>query len=71
VLPGVALGTSGPESSYEKAAQTLGVGVGTVKTVIYRLRKQYLTLVREEAARTVSDRAEVEALSRGPSSIKL
>ena len=56
----VALGTSGPESSYEKAAQTLGVGVGTVKTLIYRLRKQYLALVREEVARTVSDPAEVE-----------
>ena len=56
----VALGTSGPESSYEKAAQTLGVGVGTVKTLIYRLRKQYLALVREEVARTVSDRADVE-----------
>ena len=56
----VALGTSGPESSYEKAAQTLGVGVGTVKTLIYRLRKQYLALVREEVTRTVSDPAEVE-----------
>jgi RNA polymerase sigma-70 factor (ECF subfamily) len=56
----VALGTSGPESSYEKAAQTLGVGVGTVKTLIYRLRKQYLALVREEVARTVTDPAEVE-----------
>ena len=56
----VALGTSSPESSYEKAAQTLGVGVGTVKTLIYRLRKQYLALVREEVARTVADPDEVE-----------
>jgi RNA polymerase sigma-70 factor (ECF subfamily) len=43
----VALGDSGgPESSYEAAAQALGVGVGTVKTLIHRLRKQYLALVR-------------------------
>jgi RNA polymerase sigma-70 factor (ECF subfamily) len=56
----VALGTSGPESPYEKAAQTLGVGVGTVKTLIYRLRKQYLALVREEVARTVSRPVDVE-----------
>ena len=52
--------SSGPESSYEAAAQALGVGVGTVKTLIYRLRKQYLALVREEVARTVADPAEVE-----------
>ena len=34
--------------------------MGTVKTLNYRLRKQYLALVREEVARTVSDPAEVE-----------
>jgi RNA polymerase sigma factor (sigma-70 family) len=50
----------GPETSYEAAARALGVGVGTVKTLIYRLRKQYLALVREEVARTVADPAEVE-----------
>ena len=51
---------SRPEASYEEAAKALGVGVGTVKTLIHRLRKQYLAAVREEVARTVSDPAEIE-----------
>jgi len=51
---------SSPEGSYEEAAKALGVGVGTVKTLIHRLRKRYLTVVREEVARTVSDPAEIE-----------
>jgi DNA-directed RNA polymerase specialized sigma24 family protein len=51
---------SEPEDSYEKAAKALGVGVGTVKTLIYRLRKRYMAVVREEVARTVSNSAEVE-----------
>jgi RNA polymerase sigma factor (sigma-70 family) len=46
--------------SYEEAAKTLGVGLGTAKTLIHRLRKQYSALVREEIGRTVSDRREVD-----------
>ena len=49
-----------PEASYEGAARTLGIGVGTVKTLIHRLRKRYFAVVREEVARTVSDPAEIE-----------
>ena len=49
-----------PEDSYEEAAKALGVGVGTVKTFIHRLRKRYLVVVREEVARTVSNPAEIE-----------
>jgi hypothetical protein len=49
-----------PEDSYEEAAKALGVGVGTVKTFIHRLRKRYLAVVREEVASTVSDPAEIE-----------
>jgi DNA-directed RNA polymerase specialized sigma24 family protein len=49
-----------PPASYEQAAKALGVGVGTVKTFIHRLRKQYLAVVREEVARTVSNPAEIE-----------
>jgi DNA-directed RNA polymerase specialized sigma24 family protein len=56
----VGIGSSGPEASYEAAAQRLGVGVGTVKTLIHRLRKQYIAVVREEIGRTVSDPAEIE-----------
>jgi hypothetical protein len=51
---------SEPEDSYEWAAKALGVGVGTVKTLIYRLRKRYMAIVREEVARTVSNAAEIE-----------
>jgi hypothetical protein len=38
----VGIGASGPEASYEAAGQRLGMGVGTVKTLIHRLRKQYM-----------------------------
>jgi hypothetical protein len=38
----------------------LDIGVGTVKTLIHRLRRQYLAAVREEVARTVSNPAEIE-----------
>lgn len=51
---------SEPEGSYEQAAKALGVGVGTVKALIHRLRKRYLVMVREEVARTVSNPAEIE-----------
>ena len=34
--------------------------MGTVKTLISRLRKQYMAVVREEVGRTVSDPAEIE-----------
>jgi RNA polymerase sigma-70 factor (ECF subfamily) len=56
----VGIGESSPEASYEEAAQKLSVGVGTVKTLIHRLRKRYFAVVREEVARTVSDPAEIE-----------
>ena len=57
----VGIGATGPEASYEAAGQSLGMGVGTVKTLIHRLRKQYMAVVREEVARTVSDPTEIEA----------
>jgi RNA polymerase sigma-70 factor (ECF subfamily) len=47
--------------SYEQAAAELRVTVGAVKSLIYRLRKQYAALVREELDRTVSDPAEIGA----------
>lgn len=46
--------------SYEEAAAMLEVGVGTVKTLIHRLRKRYAELVREEIGRTVSNPGEIE-----------
>jgi RNA polymerase sigma-70 factor (ECF subfamily) len=57
----VGIGENTSEASYEEAAKALGIGVGTVKTFIYRLRTRYLAVVREEVARTVSDPAEIES----------
>jgi RNA polymerase sigma-70 factor (ECF subfamily) len=56
----VGIGETTPETSYHEAAEALGTGVGTVKTLFHRLRKRYLAVVREEVARTVSDPAEID-----------
>jgi RNA polymerase sigma factor (sigma-70 family) len=60
----VGIGENTSEASYEEAAKALGIGVGTVKTFIHRLRNRYLAVVREEVARTVSDPAEIESEMR-------
>ena len=57
----VGIGENTPKASYEEAAKALGIGVGTVKTFIHRLRNRYLAVVREEVARTVSDPAEIQS----------
>ena len=46
--------------SYEEVAAQLEVSVGSLKTHIHRLRKQYAATVREEIGRTVSDSADVD-----------
>jgi len=46
--------------SHEEVAAQLGVSVGSLKTQIHRLRKQYTATVREEISRTVSDSADVD-----------
>jgi RNA polymerase sigma factor (sigma-70 family) len=46
--------------SYEQAANALGISVGSVKTLIYRLRQRYSALLREEVSRTVSDPREID-----------
>jgi RNA polymerase sigma factor (sigma-70 family) len=46
--------------SYEQVAEALQVSLGSVKKLIFRLRKQYASLLREEVARTVSDRGEID-----------
>jgi hypothetical protein len=53
-------GKSQEPLSYEDAANSLGVSLGAVKTLIHRLRKQYSFLVREEMGLTVSDPADVD-----------
>ena len=45
------VGNSKAPPSYEEAAAALQVGVGAVKTLIHRLRKQNTLLVREEIGR--------------------
>jgi len=47
--------------SYEEVAAQLEVSVGSLKTQIHRLRKQYTATIREEISRTVSDSADVDA----------
>ena len=61
----VGIGENTSKASYEEAAKALGIGVGTVKTFIHRLRNRYLAVVREEVARTVSDPAEIQSEIRG------
>ena len=46
--------------SYEQVAAALQVSVGSVKTLIHRLRKQYAALLREEVSRTVCEPGEVD-----------
>jgi RNA polymerase sigma factor (sigma-70 family) len=61
----VGIGENTSKASYEEAAKALGIGVGTVKTFIHRLRNRYPAVVREEVARTVSDPAEIQSEIRG------
>ena len=42
--------------SYEQVADTLQVSLGSVKKLIFRLRKRYAAILREEVARTVATR---------------
>lgn len=46
--------------SYEQVANELQVSIGSVKTLIHRLRKRYTFLLREEVARTVSDPGQID-----------
>ena len=41
-------------------AESLGIGIGTAKTLIHRFRKRYSAILRETIARTVTDPAEIE-----------
>lgn len=51
--------------SYEQASDVLRVSLGAVKTLIHRLRKRYIVLLREEVGCTVSDPAEIDEELRG------
>jgi RNA polymerase sigma factor (sigma-70 family) len=51
---------SGAAICYERVADVLQVSMGSVKTLIYRLRGRYASLLREEVVRTVGDQREVD-----------
>jgi RNA polymerase sigma factor (sigma-70 family) len=54
------LGDSKAPPPYEQAAEALQISVGSVKTLIHRLRKRFASILREEVGRTVSNPAEVD-----------
>jgi RNA polymerase sigma factor (sigma-70 family) len=45
---------------YEQAADALQISVGSVKTLVHRMRKRFASILRAEVRRTVSDPAEVD-----------
>ena len=53
-------GNSQPSPLYDQVANSLQVSVGSVKTLIFRLRKRYAFLLREQVGRTVGDPADVD-----------
>lgn len=51
----------GDDSSYAAAAARLGLSVAAAKSAIFRMRRRYGALIRENIAQTVATPAEVEA----------
>jgi DNA-directed RNA polymerase specialized sigma24 family protein len=47
--------------SYEASAKVLGLSVAGAKTLVFRMRKHFGRLLREEVARTVVDPADIDA----------
>lgn len=52
-------GSANP-NSYEELAKTLGMSTGTIAVSVYRMRRRYGELLREEIAQTVENPADVE-----------
>jgi RNA polymerase sigma-70 factor (ECF subfamily) len=50
----------GAASSYAAVAADLGVGESAVKVAVHRMRKRYGALLRDEVARTVGDRRDID-----------
>ena len=52
----------GPKGAapYVEAAARLGVSEGSLKMVVYRMRRRYAQLFREEIAQTVEDPSAIE-----------
>jgi hypothetical protein len=54
------LGGMKPHVSYQEVADRMNLGLGAVKTLIYRLRQQFASAVRREIMQTVSAPHEVD-----------
>jgi RNA polymerase sigma-70 factor (ECF subfamily) len=54
------LGGIKPHASYQEVADRMNLGLGAVKTLIYRLRQQFASAVRREIIQTVSAPHEVD-----------
>jgi RNA polymerase sigma factor (sigma-70 family) len=54
------LGGMKPHASYQEVADRMNLGLGAVKTLIYRLRQQFASAVRREIMQTVSAPHEVD-----------
>jgi RNA polymerase sigma-70 factor (ECF subfamily) len=48
------------ETSYQNAAEQLGLPLSAIKTTVHRLRRDYRSKLREEISRTVSSPNEIE-----------
>jgi RNA polymerase sigma-70 factor (ECF subfamily) len=48
------------DAHYEKVAAQMGISVGALRTAVYRIRRKYRRLLREEIAQTVSAPEEVD-----------
>ena len=48
------------ETSYQSAAQQLGLPLSAIKTTVHRLRRDYRSKLREEISRTVSSPDEID-----------
>jgi hypothetical protein len=48
-------------NSYRRIAEELGLTVGGVKTLVFRLRKHFAAVLREEVAQTLANPAEVDS----------
>jgi RNA polymerase sigma-70 factor (ECF subfamily) len=54
------LGGSKPHVTYQQVADRMNLGLGALKTLIYRLRRQFARAVRREITQTVSAPHEVD-----------
>jgi len=55
------LAGSGGTDCYQEAAKEFGLSISGVKTLVFRMRKRFATLLRKEVAQTVMDPAEIDA----------